>query len=455
MALTLDLNDLRASLSGPVLALGDAGFEDARLVHNGYIDCTPAAIARCFTVADVVDAVRFARRAGLEITVRGGGHNVAGRAVCDGGLMIDLSAMKGIFVDPKYKTARVQGGVTWGELNRATQVHGLATTGGIISTTGVAGLTLGGGLGWLMGKYGLAIDNLRSVEMVTAAGEVVFASASENADLFWALRGGGGNFGVATSFEFQLHAVGPMVTGGLLVYPIEQASAMLRFYRDFTATLPDELTVFAGLLHAPDGSGTPICAMIFAHCGPAEQAERDLAPARAFSTPAMDALGPISYTALNGMLDAGFPKGARNYWKSNFLASLSDDAIATIVTQFSTVSSPMSGLLLEHFHGAVARVSATDTAFPQRSPGFNFLAASEWIDPAADQANIAWARETFEAMSPFMGSGGYINYLGGDEGSDRVAAAYGSNYARLQQVKRAYDPDNLFHHNQNVLPATG
>lgn len=454
MAQTLDLNDLRTSMSGPVLAPGEAGFEDARLVHNGYIDCAPTAIARCFTVADVVDAVRFGRGAGLEITVRGGGHNVAGRAVCDGGLMVDLSAMKGIFVDPKNRTARVQGGATWGELNRATQLHGLATTGGVISTTGVAGLTLGGGVGWLMGKHGLAIDNLRSIELVTAAGDVLTASLTENADLFWALRGGGGNFGVATSFEFQLHPVGPTVTGGLLAYPIDHAAAMLRFYRDFTATVPDELTVFAGLLHAPDGSGTPICAMIFGHCGSAEQAERDLGAARAFSTPAMDALGPIPYAALNSMLDAGFPRGARNYWKSSFLASLSDDVIAALVAQFATVPSPMSSLILEHFHGAVTRVGVHETAFSHRSPGFNFLAASEWIDPAGDGANIAWARETFEAMTPFMGSGAYVNYLGGDEGSDRVAEAYGPNYARLSQVKRTYDPDNVFHHNQNVLPAT-
>jgi hypothetical protein len=243
-----------------------------------------------------------------------------------------------------------------------------------------------------------------------------------------------------------------MVIGGLLAYPIDQAEAMLKFYRDFTRTLPDELTVFSGLLYAPDGSGTPICAMIFAHCGTPEQAERDLAPARAFATPAMDALGPIPYVALNAMLDAGFPKGARNYWKSNFLADLSDDAIAVMTSQFSSCPSAMSGLLLEHFHGAVTRVDPASTAHPHRAPGFNFLAASQWLDPADDGPNIAWARETFDTMSPFMGSGGYVNYLGGDESSDRVAEAYGSNYPRLRDVKRAYDPENLFHFNQNITP---
>jgi FAD/FMN-containing dehydrogenase len=417
------------------------------------VDCRPSAIVRCHTVADVVDAVNFGRESGLELTVRGGGHNVAGRAVCDGGLMIDLQPMKGIFVDPDARTARAQGGVTWGEFNRATQLHGLATTGGVIGTTGIAGLTLGGGLGWLMGKYGLCVDNLRSAEVVTAAGTVLHASQSQNEDLFWALRGGGGNFGVVTSFEYDLHPVGPMVTGGVVAYPIEQAAEVLKFYREFTASLPDELTAFAGLLHAPDGSGAKIAAILSCHCGTPEQAEGDYRALRNFGTPIMDALGPIPYTALNSMLDAGFPKGARNYWKSSFVATLSDDAIRTMIDQFAEVRSPMSGLLLEHFHGAVSRVPAEAMAYGLRTTGYNFLAAAEWLEQADDGPNIAWARQTFEAMQPFLGKGGYVNYMGGDETEDRVAEAFGPNHARLRDVKSRYDPENLFHMNQNILPA--
>ncbi len=446
-------DDLRASVSGAVLEPGHPGYDEYRLVHNGTVDCQPAAIVRCHTTADVVDAVNYGRAAGVELTVRGGGHNVAGRAVCDGGLMIDLQPMKGIFVDPKARTARAQGGVTWGEFNRATQLHGLATTGGVIGTTGIAGLTLGGGLGWLMGKHGLCVDNLRSAEVVTAGGEVLQASAGENADLFWALRGGGGNFGVVTSFEYELHPVGPMVMGGVVAYPIEQAAEVLKFYREFTANLPDELTAFAGLLHAPDGSGARVAAILSCHCGTPEQAEADYKALRAFGTPVMDALGPIPYSALNSMLDAGFPKGARNYWKSSFVADLSDDAIGTMTEQFADVRSPMSGMLFEHFHGAVSRVPAEATAYGLRTTGYNFLAAAQWLEPADDGPNIAWARQAFQAMQPFLGAGGYVNYMGGDETSERVAEAYGPNYQRLRQVKRRYDSDNLFHMNQNILPA--
>ncbi|MEX0784107.1 MAG: FAD-binding oxidoreductase [Dehalococcoidia bacterium] len=446
-------DDLRTSVSGPVLEPGQPGYDEFRLVHNGTVDCQPAAIVRCHTTADVVDAVNYGRAGGLELTIRGGGHNVAGRAVCDGGLMIDLAPMKGIFVDLKARTARAQGGVTWGELNRATQLHGLATTGGIISSTGVAGLTLGGGLGWLMGKYGLCVDNLRSAEVVTASGEVLQASASENPDLFWALRGGGGNFGVVTSFEFDLHEVGPMVTGGILAFPFDQAANVLRFYQAFTANLPDELTMFAGVLHAPDGSGAKICAVISCHCGSLEQAEADLRPLKGFGTPIMDALGPIPYSALNSMLDAGFPRGARNYWKSNLLSSLTAETIDVMIEQFAQCPSPMTGMLLEHFHGAVTRVPAEATAYAHRSEGYNLLVAAEWLEASEDSANIAWARQAFGALQPFFGAGGYVNYMGGDETEDRVASAYGANHARLRQVKRRYDPDNLFHMNQNILPA--
>ena len=445
------LSELTSGFSGQLLSPGEEGYEEARRIHNGMIDRRPALIARCLGVADIVDAVNFARSSDLEVAVRGGGHNIAGNAVCEGGLMIDLSLMKGIHVDPKRRTVRAQGGVTWGEFNRETQVYGLATTGGIISTTGIAGLTLGGGIGWLMGKYGMAVDNLLSAEMVTASGEVLRASEDEHADLFWGLRGGGSNFGVVSSFEYQLHPVGPVVSG-LVAHTIDNAKEVLRFYREFTASLPDDLTVFGGLVHAPDGSGTAIAAIVLCHCGPLAEAEADVRPVKEFGSPVMDVIGPMSYEATNKMLDAAYPKGALNYWKSNFLNELSDAAIETLVDQFSTCPSPMSALLLEHFHGAATRVGETDTAFPHRRPGYNFLVVSEWQDQADSERNIAWARETYAAMEPSMARGRYVNYLGEEEGEDSVASAYGPNYERLRSLKDTYDPTNLFHMNQNITP---
>ena len=445
------LSELTSGFSGQLLRPGEAGYEEARRIHNGLIDRRPALIARCLGAADIADAVNFARSSDLDIAVRGGGHNVAGNAVCEGGLMIDLSLMKGIHVDPKRRTVRAQGGVTWGEFNRETQVYGLATTGGVISTTGIAGLTLGGGLGWLLGKYGMCVDNLLSAEIVTAAGEVLRASSDENADLFWGLRGGGGNFGVVSSFEYQLHPIGPVVSG-LVAHPFDNAKEVLRFYREFTASLPDDLTVFGGLLHAPDGSGTPIAVIILCHCGSLEEGEAAVRPVKEFGSPVMDVIGPTSYSETNMLMDDGFPKGALNYWKSSFLNELSDAAIETMVDQFSTCPSPMSGLLLEHFHGAATRVGETDTAFPHRRPGYNLLVVSEWQDPADSERNIAWARETYTAMEPYMARGRYVNYLGEEEGEDPVASAYGPNYERLRSLKNTYDPTNLFHMNQNITP---
>src|ERR1700682_2138988 len=301
--------EFSGTFSGQLLRPADAGYEEARRVHNGLVDKRPALIARCRGVADVVDAVELTRKLGLEVAVRGGGHNVAGRATIDGGLVIDLSPMKGIHVDPKGRTVRAQGGVTWAELNRETQLQGLAVTGGVVSTTGIAGLTLGGGLGWLMSKYGLALDNLVSAEVVTAAGEVLQASRDENADLFWALRGGGGNFGVATSLEYRLHAVGPTVTAGLIAHPFDRARDLLRFFRDSTASLPDEHTIFGTLTHAPDGSGTKVAAMATCHCGSLEAGEKAMRPLKRFGSPVLDAIGPIPYCQLNGMLDGGYPRG--------------------------------------------------------------------------------------------------------------------------------------------------
>jgi FAD/FMN-containing dehydrogenase len=444
--------ELASTFSGQLLQPADAGYEEARKVHNGLVNKRPVLIARCRGRADIVDAVKVARDQKLEVAVRGGGHNVAGRATIDGGVMIDLSLMKGIHVDPKAHSARAQGGLTWNEFNRETQLHGLATTGGVVSTTGIAGLTLGGGLGWLMGKHALALDNLLSVDLVLADGRILTASEDDNADLFWALRGGGGNFGVAASFEYGLHPVGPMVTGGLIAYPFSAAWDVLRFFRDVTASLPDEFTVFAGLIHAPDGSGAKLAAIVLCHCGPLAAGESAAKPIKKFGAPVMDVIGPMPYSQVNAMLDAAYPRGALNYWKSNFLSSLSDEAIRTMIDCFAKCPTPMGQLLLEHFHGAVTRVGVTDTAFPHRAQGNNLLVFSEWMDPKDNNACTAWARDSYTAMQPFMGSGRYVNYLGDDERGDAIAAAYGPNHRRLQQLKAKYDPENFFHMNQNIRP---
>jgi FAD/FMN-containing dehydrogenase len=445
---------LRPQLAGVALSPSDEGYDTVRRVHNGLIDRRPALVVRCHGTADVQAAVRFARERGLEIAVRGGGHNVTGNAVCDGGLMLDLSGMRAVQVDPRTRRARAQGGATWADYNRETQLHALASTGGVVSSTGVGGLTLGGGLGWLMGKHGLAVDNLRAVELVTAEGEIVQASAKEHPDLFWALRGGGGNFGVATWLEFEVYPVGPTVIGGLVAHPFAAARDVLRFYRDVTASLPDELIAFAGLLHAPDGSGTKLAAIVVCHAGAPEAGDAAVAPVKRFGSPVMDVIGPMPYAAVNSMLDGGFPKGALNYWKSSFLATLTDAAIDTMIDRFASAPSPMSALLLEHFHGAATRVSPTETAFPHRAVGYNFLALGEWTEPSANGVNIAWTREAYAAMNPYMATGRYVNYLNADDMADAgaVASAFGPNWARLREVKRRYDPENVFHLNQNIKP---
>ena len=448
----LFLETLSKTFSGKLLRPGDAGYEEARLVHNGLIDKRPAIIARCAGTADVADAVKLGRDLKLEIAVRGGGHNVGGRATVDNGLMIDLSLMKGIHVDARARTVRVQGGVTWGEFNRETQLHGLATTGGAISTTGVAGLTLGGGLGWLMPKYGMALDNLLSAEIVTASSDVLTANETENVDLFWGIRGGGGNFGVVTSFEFRLHPVGPLIYGGLTAHPFEKARDVLRFYRNATASLPDEVMALAGLVHAPDGSGAKLAAIVVAHCGELAAGEKALRPFKDFGPPVIDGIGPIPYSAINAMLDAGYPKGALNYWKASFLNTLSDAAIDTMVDCFAKCPSPMDSLLLENFHGAVCRVPVAATAYAQRAESYNFAVLAEWLDPGQTQACIAWSRGTYDAMKPFMAQRRYLNYLGDDETADSVATAYGANFTRLQKLKTKYDSANVFHLNQNIPP---
>ena len=442
---------LRAQFSGEVLEASDPGYDAARVIHNGLIDKRPTLIARCLNSADIADAVRFGRSEGLEISIRGGGHNPAGKAVTSGGVMIDLAAMRGTYADPVRRRARVQGGANWNDYNRATAQHGLASTGGVVSTTGVAGLTLGGGLGWLMGRFGMASDNLRSVELVTAEGEVLQVDDDSDPELFWGLRGGGGNFGVAASFEFEVYPI-DIVLGGIVAYPLSEALRVLAPYQEITADPPDELVSFFGLVHAPDGSGNKIVAVPVCYCGEISAGEPLVAPVRSAGTPAVDLIGPMPYAALNTMLDGAYPRGARNYWRSAFLKELNDEVLGVLVDAFERVPSPMTSILIEHFHGAVTRVDPTATAYPHREPGYNFAITGEWLDPADDDANIEWIRATFDAVAPYTANAVYMNYLGDDEG-ERVRAAYGPNWDRLVTLKRRWDPDNVFHLNQNIAPS--
>jgi FAD/FMN-containing dehydrogenase len=454
MATTLDpahVTDLAGQVSGSVLGPDDSGYDAARAVHNGFIDRKPALIVRCRTTSDVVAALAFARRAGVEVSIRGGGHNVGGRAVTDGGVMIDLAEMKGISVDPEQATTTAEGGVVWAELNDAAGAHGLGVTGGAISTTGIAGFTLGGGLGWLMAKCGLASDNLLAVELVTAEGEVLNVDAASHPDLFWALRGGGGNFGVATSFTYRMHPV-ETVVGGLIAHPIDAGRDLLHFYRDALTGASDDLTVFGGLVHAPDGSGTKLSALVVFHTGDPADAERDLEPFKTWGSPLMVEVGPMPYPVMNTLLDAAFPAGALYYWMSSFTHGLPDELIDVMAERFATVPSPMSAILLEHYHGAVTRIGATETPVPHRKEGWNLLLPSGWTDPADTEKNIAWTRETFAAMQPYFESARWLNYLADDVGDDAIRAAYGPNYDRLREVKRKYDPENVFHLNQNIAP---
>jgi FAD/FMN-containing dehydrogenase len=442
--------DIAASFGGELLEPSDHRYDEARQLHNGMIDKRPALIAQCQTTADVVAAVNLGRAAGVEVAVRGGGHGVAGRAATDGGLMIDLSTMQGIHVDPRRRLIRAQPGLTWRTLNRAAAVHGLATTGGVVSTTGIAGLTLGGGIGWLMGKYGLTVDNLQSAEVVTADGTVITASNDEHPELFWALRGGGGNFGVVTSFEYTAHPVREVLAGPVL-HSLTDARAALAFHREFTAAVPDELTVGAALLHAPDGSGTKVAALVPCHCGDMRQADTDVKELRAFGAPIADLVQPMPYPIVNTLLDAAFPKGALNYWKSAFLAELSDAAIGVMVEAFERAPSTMTGIFLDHVHGAATRVDATATAFPHRQEAFSVLVLAQWMDRAETESNIAWAHQTFEMLRPHLTDRRYANFLSADD-AGLVHDAYGVNYERLVDVKRNYDPDNLFGLNQ-IVPA--
>ena len=448
------IEKFKTSLRGELLRPNDAGYDDARKVWNGMVNRRPALIARCTGAADVIECVNFARAENLAVAVRGGGHNVAGNAVCDDGLMVDMSRMKGIRVDPARRTARAEPGVIWREFDRETQAFGLATTGGQISTAGIAGLTLGGGWGYLARKHGLSCDNLVSADIVTADGRLLTASATENADLFWGLRGGGGNFGVVTSFEYQLHPVGP-VFAGIVAYPIQKARAVLGLFREVTSTAPEELAFDIVLITLPDG--TPIVGMNICYNGPAAQGEKVVKPLRSAGSPVLDQIGPIPYTAAQQLLDGFYPKGLQSYWKSSFMKKISDQAIDTMVDYCSKRPSPMCHGLIEHqLGGAVRRTNGDATAFAHRDAEYSFMALGVCTEASDAAKCINWGREFWGAMKDSFTGGVYVNYLGqeGDEGVERVKAAYGpEKYARLLALKKEFDPQNLFRYNQNIKPS--
>lgn len=452
------VGELRASLRGELLTPGDPGYEGARAVWNGIVDRRPALIARCAGAADVLAAIGFARGEGLEVAVRSGGHHVAGHGTCDGGLVIDLGPMKGASVDSGKRLARAQGGLTWGELDRETQAFGLATTGGLVSTTGIAGLTLGGGIGWLARRHGLACDNLVSAEVATADGRLVTASEEENPELLWGLRGGGGNLGVATELTYRLHPLGPVI-GGLLAWPLERAEDVLRVWRDWSAEAGDEVATVAALLHGkaasliPDhGEGGSMLAIATCQTDTSPAGEEALSPLRGLD-PHVDAIRPMSYVALQRILDAGAPRGARGHWRSAYLAELTDEAIEAVVACAEGIPAPLGQVHLHQLGGAVARVPDDATACGQRQSSFLLNLACTWPEPADTERSIAWVHETAEVIEPHATGRTYVNFLA-EDGADRVRAAYEPRtYQRLRALKREHDPTNFFHLNHNIPPA--
>ncbi len=446
-----DLTALRETLRGDALLAGDEGYSAARRVWNGSIDRHPSLIVRCAGAADVQQVVNFARERSLVLSVRGGGHSAPGYGTNDGGVVIDLSKMKGISVDASNRVARAHGGVLWLEFDRETQAHGLATTGGTVSNTGIGGLTLGGGLGWLMGKHGLTIDNLLSADVVTADGQLRRVSATEQPDLFWALRGGAGNFGVVTRFEYRLHPVSE-VLGGMVIYPLDQATPMLRFYRDFCSTLPDEAEAYAALLTSPDG--VPVAAMLLGYNGPIAEGERVLAPARRFGAPMADLVSPMPYSARQTMLDApNAEHGLHRYWRAAFTEEISDGLIDAVVASAAKFSSPLSAFIFFHMHGAAARVEPSATAFAPRRPQWDFDAIGQWREGSESATHIAWLRDVWSRVEPHLQGSAYVNHIAADDQPEKVRASYGENYQRLRQLKALYDPTNLFRLNANIPPA--
>ena len=453
------VDTLRNQVAGGVITASDASYEEARRVYNGMIDKRPAAVVRCTSTADVAAVIRLARAEGMDLSVRGGAHSAPGFGTNDGGLVIDLSPLHDVMVDADARTVRAGGGCTWETFNDATHAYGLATTGGIIGSTGIAGLTLGGGIGYLSRKYGLSCDNLISAEVVTADGDVVTASATEHPDLFWALRGGGGNFGVVTTFEYRLHPVAE-IYGGPIAYPIDRADEVLRFYREYIAEAPEELGGFVGFHLAPPLPFLPeewhfknVCLAVPCWAGPVDDGERMIQPFLDVVEPVGSHVGAMPYPALNTAFDALLPAGLQSYWKASFARELSDDAIAVHVEHGGRVPAIQCAVHLYPINGAVQRVGADDTAFAYRDMSFSPVIAGMWDNPADNDANIAWVRSYYDALQPYSAEGGYINFMDGDD-QNRIRANYRGNYERLAAIKATYDPNNVFHLNQNIQPST-
>lgn len=456
-----NLEDFSTRIRGDLITQKNNSYDEARSVWNGLIDKQPALIVQCRNTSDVVDSVNFARENNLLISIRSGGHNVAGNAVCDKGMMIDLSSMKGIHVDPDSGTARVQPGADWGDLDKETQLYGLVTPGGQVSMTGVAGLTLGGGMGYLRRKWGLSCDNLLSVEVVTADGKVVIANSDKNSDLFWAIRGGGGNFGVVTSFEFQLHKLGPEIYGALTIYPFEDANSVLKNWRDFALNAPDEVTIDAYIWGMPplpevpaEMHWMPVVIIAGMYAGPADEGEKELQPVSEFGTPIEDMSARQPYLAMQSDLDPLFGDGQLYYWKSLFANHMSDEIIDQIVAKAAEKPSKQCLLALRTLGGAMARVNEDETAYGHRDALFNISIDNTWQDPSKTDEMIAWTRETWEDLRKKTSGGVYVNFAGfGEEEETLTQAVHADNYKRLQQLKTKYDPDNFFCTNQNIKPA--
>jgi len=453
------LEALRGAARGTVCGEGDDGYEEARTIWNAMVDRKPGLVVRCAGAADVMGAVKLARDNNLLVSVRGGGHNIAGNAVCDGGLMIDLSPMTSVRVDPSARRAWVEPGATLGDLDKETQAHGLAVPTGVNSTTGVAGLTLGGGFGWITRKFGMTIDNLLSADVVTAEGDLVRASEKENQDLFWALRGGGGNFGVVTNFEFQLHPVGPEVLSGLVVHPFDQAETLLKSYREIVDAAPDELTCWVVMRKAPplpflpeEWHGREILIFAMCYAGDMTEGEKAVAELRGLGDPIADVVGPHPFAGWQTAFDPLLEPGARNYWKSHDFTALSDGAIGILTDAVERLPSPETEIFIAHVGGAMSRVAPEATAYPQRESHFIMNVHTRWREAHQDRACIQWARDLFDATEPHAAGSVYVNFMPDDE-ADRVEQAYGSNYTRLARIKARHDPGNLFRMNQNIRPA--
>lgn len=446
------ISEFKASLGGDLVLPADASYDEARKAWNANVDKHPALIARCSGVADVINSVNFARDNNLLVSIRGGGHSFPGTCIAEGGLVIDLSRMNGVRVDPARRTARAEGGAKWGQFDRETQAFGLAATGGTNYDTGIAGLTLGGGMGWLGGKHGLACDNLISVDVVTADGKLITASATENPDLFWAVRGGGGNFGVVTSFEYQLYPVGPLLAG-LVFYPFDKAKDVLKFYHEFASTAPDELNTAGALLHLPDG--VPAAAIGVCYNGPIAEGEKAIQSLRQIATPLVEQIGPLPYVQVQHMVDAATPEGNQYYEKAHYFRDISDEAIEVLIEYFKNVPSPLSLPFFQQLGQAANRVSPVDTAFSHRDARYNLILIADWVDPGESEIHVKWTRDLWNALQPYATGGVYVNNIGreADGDGDLIRAAYGPNYPRLAEIKNKYDPANFFRHNQNIKPA--